>query len=148
MSEKDENVLKIPIKDLRIYDEYVPVSGNISVREAAQLMRDYEIPDLVIVNDKNEPEGIVTAFHLVKEVLSDEKKNPDLIKISEIMIKVKPLDANTDLLEAAQYVYEKKLPLVPVVEKNQLIGVLTTSDILYGLQLVYGSQETETEEKQ
>ena len=147
MNEKKEERLKIPIKELRIYDEYVPVSDKITVREAAQLMRDYEIPDLVVINDKNEPQGIVTAFQLVKEVLSDEKKNPDLIKVSEVMIKVKPLDANTDLLEAAQFVYENKLPLVPVTEKRQLIGVLTTTDILYGLQLIYGAQQEESKEE-
>lgn len=141
-----EEGIKIPIKNLKIYDEYVPVSADISVREAARIMRDYDIPDLVIVDENNEPRGIVTAFHLVKTVLSDENKNPDIIKISEIMVKVDPLDANTDLLDAANYVNEKKLPLVPVVENKQLIGVLTTTDILYGLQMVYGAAEERVEE--
>ncbi|MCD6483910.1 MAG: CBS domain-containing protein, partial [Candidatus Odinarchaeota archaeon] len=73
MSESDKEA-KVKIGDLNIQDEYVPVAENITAREAAQMMRDYTIPDLVVVDESEKPLGVITESILVREILADPEK--------------------------------------------------------------------------
>ena len=141
---KSEKETKVRISDLNIQDEYVPVSESITAREAAQMMRDYNIPDLVVVDNNDKPLGIVTESILVREILADSNKNPDEIKVKDIMKKVEPIDIDDDFLKAANYIAQERISVLPVVEEGKLVGVLSITDVLLGLQMM---QSTTTQGK-
>lgn len=127
---------EIKITDLNIDDEYAPVSKNLTVRQAAQVMKEQELPDLVVINEKEEPIGVVTESILVREILANPDINPDEVTVEKIMKKIEPVNIDAKLEAVAKYLSENKLPLVPVVENKKLVGVLTVSDILIGLQRI------------
>ncbi|MGQ4913829.1 MAG: cyclic nucleotide-binding/CBS domain-containing protein [Candidatus Asgardarchaeia archaeon] len=133
-------MVEVKITDLNIEDEYAPISPKLTVRQAAQIMKEQGLPDLVVINEKEEPIGVVTESILVREVLANPDADPDKMTVEEIMKKIEPVDIDTKLEDAAKYLYDNNLPLVPVVENKKLIGVLTVSDILLGLQKIAQSK--------
>ncbi|MCD6483888.1 MAG: CBS domain-containing protein [Candidatus Odinarchaeota archaeon] len=133
-------MVEVKITDLNIEDEYAPISQKLTVRQAAQIMKEQGLPDLVVINEKEEPIGVVTESILVREVLANPDADPDKMTVEEIMKKIEPVDIDTKLEDAAKYLYDNNLPLVPVVENKKLIGVLTVSDILLGLQKIAQSK--------
>ncbi|QGG46926.1 CBS and ACT domain-containing protein [Heliorestis convoluta] len=60
-------------------------------------------------------------------------------KVKDIMrkpvITVHPLDAMED---AARIIYEHKIGCLPVVQNDQLVGIITSTDILHAIVLVMG----------
>ena len=136
---ESEKETKVKISDLDIQDEYVPVAEKITAREAAQMMRDYNIPDLVVIDDNEKPLGIITESILVREILANPSKNPDKTKVKDIMKKIEPIDIEDDFLKAANYIAQEKIPVLPVVEGGKLVGVLSITDVLLGLQMMQGT---------
>lgn len=145
MSESKKET-KVRIGDLNIQDEYVPVAENITAREAAKMMRDYNIPDLVVVDDSEKPLGIITESILVREILADSNKNPDETKVKAIMKKIEPIDIDDDFLKAANYIAQEKISVLPVVEEGKLVGVLSITDVLLGLQMMQSTTTQDTAE--
>lgn len=114
--------------------EVVVASRSDSVLEAARLMRQHHVGDVVIVDDVDgarKPAGLVTDRDLVVEVMAPGI-NPESIGIGEIMsAELATIGEDAGLFEAIQYMRSKGVRRLPVVGKEgQLIGILALDDLI------------------
>lgn len=108
-----------------------PVIGkpDMTVKEAAKLMKSKHVGSLVIVEDDS-PIGILTERDLVDKVVAANKM-PSRIKVKDVMtsplVTVGPEESVSD---AAVKMSRLRMRRLPVVSKGHLIGILTENDIL------------------
>lgn len=107
-----------------IYDP-VTIRRGSTVKDALDMMAEYHIGGIPVVDDENHLVGIVTNRDLRFE------RHPDR-KIDEVMTKENLVITHmqTDLAAAAQILQENKIEKLPVVDKdNHLVGLITYKDI-------------------
>ena len=114
--------------------EVVVVQPNDTTLEAAKLMRQHHVGDVLVVEDRGGvriPVGIVTDRDLVVEIMAPELDQmvitvgdimaPDLVTVKE----------NTGVFDAIQYMRAKGVRRLPVVDDSGgLVGILTLDDLL------------------
>ena len=107
-----------------IYDP-VTIKRGKTVRDALQLMSEYHIGGIPVVDDEMHLVGIVTNRDLrfereLDKLIDDVMSKENLITTSQ----------QTDLVAAAQILQENKIEKLPVVDKdNRLVGLITYKDI-------------------
>jgi CBS domain-containing protein len=119
--------------------DVVTIDADKTVFEAAQLMTEKGIGDLVVMEGKI-PVGIVTERDFVRRVVGQRK--PLDCKVSEIM--TAPLwvvYVDTPLKEAARKMVARNIRRLPVLKKKELVGIITATDFARHL-----SRKTLTEE--
>jgi CBS domain-containing protein len=94
-----------------------------TVYHALQLMNDYHVAHLPVVEDENYL-GIISEEQLLQ---SDEESQLTDLQISDGSTSVQ---ANEHFLKAIQTAVANKLSIVPVVEEKQLLGIVTYNDLL------------------
>ena len=107
-----------------IYDP-VTIKRGRTVGDALNMMSEYHIGGIPVVDDENKLVGIVTNRDLRFE------QNPDR-KIDEVMTSENLVTTHqqTDLSAAAQIWQENKIEKLPVVDKDgRLVGLITYKDI-------------------
>lgn len=105
-----------------------------TVSEAAKLMRQHHVGDVVVVEDRNGirvPVGIVTDRDLIMEIMVFEL-DPAIITVGDIMEKeLVTLKETTGIFDAIQYMRHRTVRRLPIVDENDgLIGILTLDDLL------------------
>jgi CBS domain-containing protein len=104
-------------------------SPDMTVKEAAVLMRDEKVGSLIIVED-GLAVGIVTERDLLNKIVS-ENKVPSKTLVKDIM--TSPLITTTEkesLSEAAKRMSVMHVRRLPVLKGNMLVGILTENDVL------------------
>ena len=107
-----------------IYDP-VTIKRGSTVKDALDLMAEYHIGGIPVVDDENYLVGIVTNRDLRFELDMDKH-------IDEVMSKDNIITTHqgTDMETAAQILQENKIEKLPVVdEKGKLVGLITYKDI-------------------
>ncbi len=104
------------------------VPPETTVREAARLMRDNDIGSVIVVDKSEELCGILTSTDFVAAV-ADERSMAET-PVSEFMTEdVVTTTANEPIRKIADLMVEHGFHHVPVVEGDQVIGIVTTSDL-------------------
>jgi CBS domain-containing protein len=114
--------------------EVVIVQAGKSALEAAQLMRQHHVGDVVVVEERGGfrvPVGIVTDRDLVVEIVAPGL-DPSAITVGDIMApELATVTENIGVFEAIQYMRTKGVRRLPVVDGNGgLIGILAVDDLL------------------
>lgn len=107
-----------------IYDPIVIKRGSL-VKDALDLMAEYKIGGIPVVDDERRLVGIVTNRDLRFEREMSKR-------IDEVMTKSRIITTHpgTDLEAAAQILQENKIEKLPVVDSNnKLVGLITYKDI-------------------
>ena len=107
-----------------IYDP-VTIRRGSTVKDALDMMHDYHIGGIPVVDDENHLVGIVTNRDLRFERHMDKK-------IGEVMTSENLVTTHiqTDLIAAAAILQENKIEKLPVVDnENHLVGLITYKDI-------------------
>jgi len=92
-------------------------------------MNKHEIGCLVAV-ENGKPVGIITERDLLKRVLAKSKEIRNM-KVSEIMsTPIISVDPAMEIEEATKLMLQKKIKKLPIVEKGNLLGLVTLTDIL------------------
>jgi IMP dehydrogenase len=107
-----------------IYDP-VTIRRGSTVKDALDIMAEYHIGGIPVVDEENRLVGIVTNRDLRFERRLDRK-------IDDVMSKdhLVTTHQQTDLTAAAQILQENKIEKLPVVDKdNHLVGLITYKDI-------------------
>lgn len=123
----------MPVSDL-CNREVVIVRPNDTVLEAAQLMRQHHVGDVLVVEDRDGiriPVGIVTDRDLVIEIMAPGR-DPARVTVGDLtrsgLVTVKE---HVGLFEAIGYMRAKGVRRLPVVADNDgLVGILTLDDLL------------------
>jgi CBS domain-containing protein len=123
----------MPIREI-CNREVVIVQPNSTILEAARLMRQHHVGDVVVVGDRGGvrvPVGIVTDRDLVVEIMAPEL-DQTAITVGDIMVpELAMVKENTGVFEAIQYMRAKGVRRLPVVDgSGGLVGILTLDDLL------------------
>jgi CBS domain-containing protein len=106
----------------------ITLRTDTSALEATKLLNKNKIGCLVVVRD-GDIEGILTERDLLERVL-EKCRNPKETKISEIMTREvivgKP---EMELSEATRIMIKNRVKKLPIVERSQLVGIVTVTDI-------------------
>ena len=107
-----------------IYDP-VTIKRGSTVEDALNIMAEYKIGGIPVVDDENYLVGIVTNRDLRFE--KDMHKRIDEVMTKENIITTTP---GTDMETASQILQENKIEKLPVVDKaGKLVGLITYKDI-------------------
>ncbi len=121
--------------------EVVVIGEDKSITEAARVMREYHVGDVVIVQEKygkQVPTGILTDRDIALEIVA-RGTNPESLSAGDAMsFELITVDEDDDLLHVIEIMRDKGIRRVPVVDPNNaLIGILTMDDILNLLSEIF-----------
>ena len=106
---------------------------NHTVREAALLMREYQVGDLVVVeeNGKRRPVGIVTDRDIAISIVA-LGLDPDVITVGDIMgPELVTVRENQGVFETIQQMRLKGVRRLPIVgEEGALVGIVAVDDLV------------------
>lgn len=107
----------------------ISVSGEDTVCEAARIMQAHNIGSVPVVSEKNEINGIVTDRDIVLRTVSQGKDVCEM-KVKDIMTtEVEKTAPDADVKDVIKQLGAGKIRRIPVVEKNELVGMLSIGDI-------------------
>jgi len=148
----------VPIGQVCIREVLV-AERDTSVQEAARLMRQHHVGDLVVVDARNGhrvPVGIVTDRDIVISVVAP-KLDPAVFTLGDLVVrKLVTIPADLGISETIQEMRKNGVRRAPVVDKQgQLVGIVTVDDLvqllgaeLSGLgKLISREQVVETKNK-
>jgi CBS domain-containing protein len=109
-------------------EDPVVLSKDASIVEAARLMRDHGIGD-VIVTDGEQAKGIVTDRDIVVRAVA-EGSDPGRLRVEDVLSGDLAAVAPDDSVERAiALMREKAIRRVPVVESGRAVGVISIGDL-------------------
>lgn len=114
--------------------EVVIVQRDTTASEAAMLMRQHHVGDVVVVEDKGGvkvPVGIVTDRDLVVEIMAPAI-DQTAITVGDFMVSgLATVKESAGVSETIEYMRAKGVRRVPVVDRNgALVGILALDDLL------------------
>ncbi|MHA2297152.1 MAG: CBS domain-containing protein [Candidatus Hodarchaeales archaeon] len=119
---------KSTVEKLRIDDEYDVIDEDKTILDAAKLIKKTKLPDLVVITKEKKVLGVISDFDITTKVIA-EGKDPATTKVTEAMYTVGPIELSTTVEQAFELLQKHQVPLVPVVESDQLVGVVTIQDV-------------------
>ena len=137
--------------------EVVTATREMSILDAARLMRDYHVGSLIIVEsteNRKEAVGILTDRDIVIEVIA-EAVGLDEVTIGDVMsYALLKVSGEESVFETAQRMRARGVRRVPVISgTGELVGILALDDILsllseeLSLLTKVTSRESEQEKK-
>ncbi len=106
----------------------VVVGPELNLKEAANSMIKNHVGSL-IVKEQNKLLGLITAKDFVNAVSNEVDFNS--VSVKDIMIKkIKTIEPSADIYDALIHMSKKDVRRLPVVNKKELLGLLTISDVL------------------
>jgi CBS domain-containing protein len=108
--------------------QIISIDVSLTVKEAAKMMEDTGVSCLVITKE-NTPVGILTERDFVTRITSLDKSSSTSVQdvMSRPLITISPSDTAGKLAEVMK---EKRIHKVPVIEGNQLVGIVTATDLI------------------
>ena len=101
-----------------------------SAAAAAKTMRDSGIGALVVLDDADEVSGIVTQSDVLGLVASDaDVANATIEAICSTPVVT--VDADANLLDAAELMKDHSVRRLPVFDDDELVGIVTTTDLTH-----------------
>ncbi|MFO7677937.1 MAG: CBS domain-containing protein [Thermoplasmatota archaeon] len=106
----------------------VQIKPEDTILEAAKQMKKYKIGNVIVV-EKKQPIGILTESDILKKVVA-EGKHADTTLVEEVMsTPLIVVDPYVNLEKAMTIMGKCNIRRLPVIEKGELIGVITQRDI-------------------
>lgn len=133
--------------------DLVTVDKQASLRRARRILDQHRIRHLLVV-DGTRLVGIVTDRDLRQAApsskspltISERQEFMDELKVLEVMSrKLITASPTTTIREAAKVMVSEKIGCLPVVDGNQLVGIVTQADLLE--MLVRSEQAPEAEDQ-
>jgi len=112
------------MKVSEIMNKAFVIEENIGLKEAAKIMSDKNIGGLIVMKGEKIT-GVIAESDILKNVSNLGKK------VSAVMNRrVIAIDKNDSLENAAEIMAENKIKRLPVMDKQELVGIVTATDIL------------------
>jgi signal-transduction protein with cAMP-binding, CBS, and nucleotidyltransferase domain len=114
------------VSELMTKDVIDCIEASDTVREAAERMKKLNRGCLIVIREGH-PVGIITERDLVQRVIADYK--PASIKVSEVMSSpLITLGPEALVSDAANVMSENRIRRLPIVEGDQIVGMITVTD--------------------
>ena len=106
----------------------VDINFNQTVFDACNKYKDHKVGCLVVI-DKETCVGIVTERDLIERTIC-MRRDPEQTKVKDIMSpNVITIHALDKIEKALEVMKEHKIKKLPVVLNNQIVGIITVTDI-------------------
>ncbi|MFW5998734.1 MAG: CBS domain-containing protein [Bacillota bacterium] len=103
------------------------INPDTTIKEAAKIMKDINVGSIP-VTDGNKPVGIITDRDItIRNVAEDKDENTPVKQIMTKNIITGSPDMSPD--EAARIMSENQIRRLPIVENNELIGIVALGDL-------------------
>ena len=125
IAEQASQVYRVKRSENGMISDPVTLSKDHTLREAKELMANFKISGLPVVDEENKLIGIITN----RDVKYQENLDA---KVEELMTKDKLItsDKNTNLEQAKKILLENRVEKLPIVDENfKLVGLITIKDI-------------------
>jgi CBS domain-containing protein len=97
--------------------------------DAAGMMRDADIGDVIVLNDEGKVCGIVTDRDITVRAVA-EGRDPSKVRIDDICShKLVTVGPDTDAEDAARVMRERAVRRLPVTEDGKPVGVISVGDL-------------------
>ena len=118
----------------------VTIDCNKSVYEACKIYSTHHVGSLVVM-EKDIIVGIVTERDTIERVIL-QNKNPKKTKVRDIMTSnIKTVHALAPLNKAAKIMKENKIKKLPVILNNEIVGIITETDLTRTIDAYSGAFE-------
>ena len=107
----------------------VVIEGWKDCHEAAQLMSQNRISCLVVVSE-GKTKGLITMRDIFDKVLVAGKKAEDVEVASIMSSPIVAISPQTSMEYASKVMKEKNIKQLPVIGDNQVVGIITQTDIV------------------
>jgi len=116
----------------------INIDFNETIYDACKIYSECKVGSLVVI-DKDMIVGIVTERDIIERIIL-MNKDPKKIKVHEIMShNIKTIHATANIEKAAIIMKENNIKKLPVILNNEIVGIITETDIL---RAVYAFSET------
>jgi len=116
-------VRNIMSKDIKV------VQPDTSIKEAITIMNKFKIGSIVVVLG-NRPVGIITERDILKRIL-ELGLSPEYAKAGKVMTSpVITISETASIDEAVKLMATKRIKKLPVVNNEELVGIVTMTDII------------------
>ena len=128
---------RTPISEIMTKD-LVTLNLTDSLENAEKLFKENKIRHIPVIHNK-EILGILSYTYILRisfADVSDDEKNVDtfvydMFSIKQVMAKnVFAVSSNTTIKEVAELLAKKEFHALPVVDDNELVGIVTTTDLI------------------
>lgn len=114
------DIMKRNVKTVRTDD---------SVHNAVVKMNKFRIGSVIVTNN-GRPVGIITERNILMRIV-EPRLDPGTVKAKNIMSSpLITIDSNAAVEEAARVMARKGIKKLPIVEKDRVVGIISTSDIV------------------
>lgn len=114
----------------------VTISPEASAQEAAQLLDQFRISGLPVVDARGDLIGIVTEADIISKVNRNGLLDQDGLRVADIMSReVMTVGEETPVSDIATLLTERKIKRVPVVRQGRLVGIVSRGDIVHAVAL-------------
>ncbi len=115
------------VEDVMISD-LATLDASTSIKDGAKIMDEKDIGCIIVTKD-NLPVGILTERDFVKRVAAKEVPLTSTLDVvmSSPLIAINP---DETVWEAAQIMKTKNIHKLPVKQDNQVVGIVTTTDLV------------------
>jgi CBS domain-containing protein len=114
--------------------EVVVIEGSASIRDAAKLMRQYHVGDVVVIKARPEgrvPIGILTDRDIVVELVAADLPLDDLLIADAMSFDLVTARSDDDVVDTVKEMRAKGIRRIPVVDEQGLLeGLLAADDSL------------------
>lgn len=104
------------------------VKPTTSVLDAAKIMKKRKLGNIIIV-EKKRPIGILTESDILRKIVAEGKNAKDIQVKNVMSTPVIVIDPYVTLKEAMKTMGKCNVRRLPVIENNELIGIITQKDI-------------------
>ena len=122
----------ITVKDI-MTKSIISVDATLTVNEAAKMMEDAKV-GAVIVMENNTPVGIVTDRDFAVKIVAHAYQITTPVKqiMSSPLIATSP---DETVLMAADLMYTRNIRKLPVIDNDQVVGMITATDLVKQLAI-------------
>jgi len=108
----------------------VTATGKKAITRVAEIMEEHKIGSVVITDEKERPQGIITERDIVTRVIA-KKLNPEAVKAERVMSKpLVTIDPEASVREAARLMNKRNVKRLGVMYKGRLVGLVSSKDVL------------------
>ena len=108
----------------------IKVNHDISALEISKIMINRGISSVGIIDNANKIIGIVTEKDLIREVCAKNILADTLTAAKMMSSPLITISKNSTINNAAKLMVEKKIKHLAIYENNDIIGIVTTSDLI------------------
>ncbi|MFI1968882.1 CBS domain-containing protein [Streptomyces cinnamoneus] len=105
------------------------ISRDVTLDEAARLMRELNVGALPVADENERLCGIVTDRDIVVKCVAD-RRDPATCTAAELCEGTpRWIDANADVEEVLHEMENHRIKRLPVIENKRLVGIITEADL-------------------